>query len=83
MLADAVQTFAVVLIVAAAIGYLVVYLRRSTCGRGCCGRDFPPRRPASPTSDESSGSQPFIPSENLADRARELAKKRDTTDSNE
>lgn len=84
MIASAVETFAVILIVAAAAGYLGLRLRRSVKGSGGCycgqGRPCSP----SPGEDEQSvnpDAQQFIPSKNIEDWARRHA--RDQRSANE
>jgi hypothetical protein len=77
MTADIYQTVAVVMIVMAAIGYLLVAWRRGhSCGKGgsCCDalteRNTEPDDTLAPTSAK----QPFIFSEDLADRAKKCAR---------
>lgn len=86
MLANAVQTFAVALIVAGAVGYLLVLLRRSwrtghggACS-GCsavksagCGVTIAPAPASSPT--DTPPQRVFLPIENFTDSARRLREK--------
>jgi hypothetical protein len=75
MLASAAETFAVVLAVAAAIGYLGMLLRRSARGGGCRGCVDRLRPPESCGTDDAPSTPPqqIVPRDNLADRARRLA----------
>ena len=77
MLADATQTFIVILIVAAAVGYLGLLLRRGR-RHGCCGN----RSACSPDlrAGQEDPTSPVVPREDLADRARRLADEASSTD---
>lgn len=79
MIADATQTFGVILLVAAAVGYLGLIARRAAKGKGgggCSGC-----RPMSRPADESSPPEQLVPTEDLADRARQLADDQKSSDS--
>lgn len=70
MLADAAQTFATVLIVFAAAGYLGVVLRRSwrQRGGGCCGTSA--CHPESPAESRLGKATPIVTSDELTAAAR-------------
>jgi FeoB-associated Cys-rich membrane protein len=75
MLASATQAFGVILILAAAAGYLGLRLRRSSKRGGCCScSDVLCRRDGTEPGSPSSREQRFVPGEDLAEQARRLAK---------
>ena len=80
MIADATQTFGVILLVAAAVGYLGLIARRAAKGRGggCCNSCQPSSRPADQPSPPP---EQFVPSDDLAEKARKLADDRKSSDS--
>lgn len=77
MIAGTEQTFAVVLIIAAAAGYLGVALRRAwrLRGGGCCGDSCARRDPIEPPVTPTTQTR-FVPSEQLSDLARQRARDR-------
>jgi hypothetical protein len=77
MVAEANQTFGVVLIIAAAVGYLGLILRKSWRGQGGCAgcHTMRPSQPGAnaeqaPPEAKSTTGTAFFPLENLADIAR-------------
>jgi len=81
MLASATQTLGVILIVAAAAGYLGLILRRSG-RRGGCGScsDMLSRGEGCEPEPRSPQVQQFVPGDNLVEQARRLAKNQTNPD---
>jgi len=73
MLASIAETFAVVLIVAAAIGYLSLRLRKSISGGGCCRGGVCRSRTNPGDQADQTDSRHFVPRQKLADQARRHA----------
>jgi hypothetical protein len=73
-MADAAQTIGLLLILAAAVGYLSLWLRRSAKRGGCCSCSeiLCPTKKGEQRAEQPQG-QAFVPSEDLADRARQVA----------
>jgi hypothetical protein len=87
ILADAGQLIGVLLMLAGAVGYLTIYYRRKLkgdagdcCGGGGCGiplKRKPESNPQQAQDKPSTGSQQFLPAENLADLAARHRKQLD------
>jgi hypothetical protein len=74
MLASVTQTFGVILIVAAAVGYAGLLVRKALRQPGgCCGSRGCGAANRSRTPGEDRGATPFVSTDQLTDRARQLA----------